>query len=109
MSDVYLSTEEVCGTLARAGADEATVGKFWAARLQPQNLDAPDKKHALGAIVGDQAYLVIFRFGLGAPLVKSDPLDEGGPDWRPRWLSVEGPFPADRKSVEAKARELTAV
>jgi hypothetical protein len=109
MSDTYMSTEQVCGALARAGVDEAMVGKVFAARLQPQNLSDPDKKFVMGAVAGDRVYLVVYRFGLGRPLIKQSPLDEGGPDWRPRWLSVEGPFPlADKAAVEAKARELTA-
>src|ERR1700733_1246917 len=108
MSDAYLSVEEVCGTLARAGVDEATVGKIFASRLQPQNLDDPERKFALAVPAGGQAYLVLYRFGPGTALVKSTPLDEDGPDWKPRWISVEGPFPTDRATVEAKARELTA-
>lgn len=108
----YLSTEELCGLLAKAGVDEATVGKVFAARLQPLNLDEADRdrKFVMG-VPGPfgTAFLVIYQFGLGAPLTRKDPLDEGGPDWRPRWISVEGPFDgADRKAVAAKARELTA-
>jgi hypothetical protein len=106
-----MSTEEVCGILMRAGVDEATVGKVFAARLQPQNLGDgdEDRKFALGVPApGGRAYLVIYRFRQGEALVKATPLDEGGPDWRPRWLAVEGPFPGDRETVEAKSRELTA-
>jgi hypothetical protein len=102
----YMSTEEVCGTLARAGVDEAQVGRFWSARLQPQRLDDPDKKIALAVVNGEQAWIVVARFGLGTPLAKASPLDEGGPDWRPRWMSVNGPYPVDQ--VEERARELTA-
>jgi hypothetical protein len=112
LTDGYLSTEEVCGALARGGVDEATVGKIFAARLQPQNLDDADRdrKFVMGVPAPDgRAFLVVYRFGPGTPLARKDPLDEGGPDWRPRWLSVEGPFDGtDRKAVEDKARELTA-
>lgn len=107
----YLSTEEVCGQLSRAGVDEATVGKVFSARLQPLHLDAADRdrKFAMGVPGPDgQAFLVLYRFRHGEMLVRNDPLDEAGPDFRPRWISVEGPFPGDRASVEAKSRELTA-
>jgi hypothetical protein len=103
-----MTTEEVCGALMNAGVDTATVGKIFSARLQPQKLDDPERKFALAVPAGDQAYLVVYRFGPGTALVKSTPMDEDGPDWRPRWISVEGPFPADKAVVEAKARELTA-
>ena len=106
--DTYLPVEEVCGTLAKAGVDEAQVGKVFAARLQPQNLGDPERKYALAVVAGEDAYLVIYRFGPGSPLVKASPLDEGGPDWRPRWLSVEGPFPADTATVAAEAKRLTS-
>jgi hypothetical protein len=105
----YLTTDQVCGALAAAGVDAAEVGKVFAARLEPQHLEDPDKKIVLGAAAPDgQVYLIVARFGLGRPLVKNHPLDESGPDWRPRFLSVEGPFPGDRKTIEAKAKELTA-
>jgi hypothetical protein len=106
----YLTTDEVCGLLARGGVDEATVGKVFAARLEPQNLTDPEKKFVLAARAAHgQCFLVVYRFGLGRPLIKETPLDEGGPDWRPRWISVEGPFDmSDREAVEARARELTA-
>lgn len=109
--DGYLTTDEVCAKLQAAGADPKTVSRVFAARLQPQNLDDPDHKYALGVPVGDQAYLVIYRFGPGRPLVAKSPLDESGPDWRPRWLSVEGPFPAatpeDLQRINKKSGELT--
>lgn len=106
----FLSTDQVCGKLATAGVDDGTVGKVFAARLQPTNLEDEDRKFVMGVPApGDQVFLVVYKFGLGQPLVKLSPLDEGGPDWRPRWLSVEGPFPmSDREAVEAKAKELTA-
>jgi hypothetical protein len=107
----YMTTEEVCGALSRGGVDEARVGKIFAARLQPQNLDDADRdrKFVMGVPSGNgKVFLVVYRFGLGAPMARKDPLDEGGPDWRPRWLSVEGPFDgSDMKAVEDKARELT--
>lgn len=106
MSD-FLSTEDVCGKLAAAGVDEATVGRVFAARLQPQKLDDPEKKFVLGVPApSGQALLVVYKFGLGKPLVKDSPLAEGGPDWNPRWISVEGPFSMD--DATDKARELTA-
>jgi hypothetical protein len=106
MSD-FLSTEEVCGQLALAGVDEATVGKVFAARLRPQNLTEPDKKFVLGVPgPSGQVYLVVYKFGLGQKLVKSSPLDEDGPDWRPRWMSVEGPFTLEE--APDKAKELTS-
>lgn len=106
----YLTTEEVCGKLAEAGVDEATVGKVFAARLQPQNLDDPDKKFVIGVPgPGATAFLVVYQFGLGRPQVKNSPLDESGPDWTPRWLSVNGPYQIeDRAAVEAAAKELTS-
>jgi hypothetical protein len=107
----YLTTERVCGQLAAAGVDEATVGKVFAARLQPTNLgEDTERKFVLGVPApGGQVFLLVYRFGLGRPLVKKHPLDEGGPDWRPRWVSVEGPFDlADREAVESRAAELTS-
>ena len=108
----YLTTERVCGQLAAAGVDEATVGKVFAARLQPQHLEDEelDRKFVMGVPVpGGQVFLLVYRFGLGRPLIKKHPLDEAGPDWRPRWVSVEGPFDlADREAVESRARELTS-
>ena len=103
----YLTVEQVCGQLAAAGVDEATVGRVFAARLEPQNLDDLEKKFAIG-LPGPAGwvFLVIYKFGLGRPLAKKSPLDEGGPDWRPRFVSVEGPF--SREDAEAKAEELTA-
>lgn len=103
-----MTTEQVCGELAAAGVDEATVGKVFAARLQPQKLEDQDKIFVMGVPGPDgQVYLVVYKFGLGKPLVKLSPLDESGPDWRPRWVSVEGPFDG-REAAEAKAKELTA-
>ena len=103
----YLTVEQVCGQLAAAGVDEATVGRVFAARLEPQNLDEPDKKFVLGVPApGNRAYLIVYKFGLGQPQVKKSPLDEGGPDLRPRWVSVEGPFKTEDAAV--KAKELTA-
>jgi hypothetical protein len=106
----YLTTERVCGQLAAAGVDDATVGKVFAARLQPQNLEDGDRKFILGVPApGRKVFLLVYKFGLGRPMVKNNPLDEGGPDWRPRWISVEGPFDmADREAVESRARELTS-
>lgn len=105
----YLTTEQVCGRLAAAGVDNATVGKVFAARLEPENLEDADKKFVMGVMSGKQVYFVLYQFGLGRPMVKADPLDEGGPDWRPRWLSIEGPFTfADSDEANAKARELTS-
>ena len=102
----FLSTEEVCGHLARAGVDEATVGKVFSARLQPQKLTDPEKKFVLGIPSAGGVFLVLYKFGLGQRLVKKSPLDEDGPDWKPRWLSVEGPFTL--AEAGDKARELTA-
>lgn len=103
----FLSTEDVCGKLTAAGVDTATVGKVFAARLQPKNLDDPDKKFVLGVpSPSGQAFLVVYEFGLGTPLAKASPLDEGGPDYRPRWISVEGPFTV-AEAIE-KAKELTS-
>lgn len=102
----YLTTEEVCGTLSAAGVDGPTVGKVFAARLQPQNLEDRDRKFVMGVPGPDGAYLLVYKFGLGRPLAQASPLDESGPDWRPRWVSVEGPFAVD-EAME-KAKELTA-
>ena len=113
----YLTTEEVCGRLASAGVDEAMVGKVFASRLEPENLTQSDKKFVMGIPgPGNQAFLLVYQFGPGTPLVKASPLDEGGPDWRPRWLSVEGPFeftldeegrPSADCELVVKSRELT--
>jgi hypothetical protein len=108
----YLTTEQVCGRLDAGGVDEATVGKVFAARLQPQNLDDPDHLYTMGCTTGDpvfpaEVYLVVYKFGLGRPLVQESPLDEGGPDWRPRWVAVEGPYPGrapDESAKDFKAR-----
>jgi hypothetical protein len=106
----FLTTEQVCGKLAAGGVDEATVGRVFAARLQPQKLDKDefDRKFTMGIPARNgQVYVVVYQFGLGKPLVKETPLDEGGPDWRPRWVSVEGPF-ADKEVALARSRELTS-
>lgn len=100
----YLTTDEVCGKLAAAGVDVGEIGKVWAARLQPQKLDNLDKKYPLVARGPDrQVYLIIFRFGR--------PIGPEEDHWTPRWLSVEGPFPAateaDRLALGDKAKELT--
>lgn len=104
----YLTTEQVCGKLAEAGVDPATVGKVFAARLKPQHLEDSNRKFVMGvpAPDGSRAYLLVYKFGLGRPLAQASPLDESGPDWRPRWVSVEGPFAVD-EAME-KAKELTA-
>ena len=70
-----------------------------------------DRKFVLGVPVpGRKAVLLVYRFGCGEPLLR-DPAVEGpqetGPNWRPRWISVEGPFPLDQDAISAKARELT--
>lgn len=108
MSETYLTVEQVCGALAESGVDEATVGRVFAARLQPTNLDYEDRKFVMGVPSPEGVFLLVYRFGLGSPLVKNSPLDEGGPDWRPRWLAVEGPFPLDEDVINAKAKELTS-
>ena len=102
MTSEYLTTEQVCGKLSAAGVDEATVGKVFSARLQPQNLDDPERKFVMGVQSGDVAYLIVYRFGTGEPLFANSPLDEKGPDWRPRWISVEGPFGTDEAMERAK-------
>jgi hypothetical protein len=104
----YLSTEEVCGKLARAGCDEAEVGKVFAARLEPDGVDR-DKKLVLAAEAPEgQVYLVLCQFGTGRALAKDSPFAEGGPDWRPRFISVNGPYPkSDLPALSAKAKELT--
>src|ERR1700739_1666974 len=103
----YMTTEQVCGILAKGGVDEVTVGKVFAARLQPQHLDDPEKLFVMGVPDGlGNAFLVTYKFGLGRPQVKKSPLDEDGPDWRPRWVQVIGPLP--RQDAEAKAKELTS-
>lgn len=106
VNDEYLTTDKVCLLLASAGADSDLVGRVFAARLEPENLDDPERKYVLGVPLSEsRAMLVVYRFGLGRPMVKNHPLDEGGPDWRPRWLSVEGPFTIE--DVPEKAKELT--
>jgi hypothetical protein len=103
----YLTVEQVCGKLAKGGCDEVEVGKVFAARLEPENLDDPDKKIVLGALTQDgKVFLVLCQFGPGTPRVKASPLDEGGPDWRPRFISVNGPY--DRDAIPSTAAELTA-
>jgi hypothetical protein len=102
----YLTTEEVCGKLAAAGVDEVQVGRIFTARLQPDGVD-PDTKLALAVKTPDgQVYFALAQFGTGRPLIKNTPLDEGGPDWRPRWISVEGPFTLEE--APAKSKELTS-
>lgn len=116
-----MTTEEVCGRLSRAGIDTKTVSKVFAARLEPENLEDPDKKHVLAVPEpGGRIFLVVYQFGLGEPLRRNPRLDmpqEQGQDWRPRWLSVEGPFrieldeegrPLPGCEVLMKARELTS-
>jgi hypothetical protein len=104
----YLTTEQVCSALAEAGVDMATISKIFSARLRPQNLDDPDKLYTAGCTAGPdpvfpaEVYLVLYRFGLGRPLVRESPLDESGPDWRPRWISVEGPFPGRAPTESVK-------
>lgn len=107
-SGSYLTTDQVCGRLAALGVDAKQVSQVFSARLQPQNLADADRKFALGVRAADQVYIVVYKFGLGTPLVRKSPLDEDGPDWRPRWVSVEGPYPNDKAVIEAKAAELTA-
>jgi hypothetical protein len=118
----YLTVEEVCGKLARGGCDEVEVGKVFAARLEPENLDSDDKdkKFPLVAQAAEGVFIVVCQFGLGKPRVKASPLDEGGPDWRPRFISVNGPYskpPLDESktpiidspeliALQAKAKEL---
>jgi hypothetical protein len=107
VSDDYLSTRQVCDKLTAAGADPVMTSRVFSARLQPQNLDNPDKVFAMAVPAsGGQVLLVTYRFGLGRPLTRSSPLDEAGEDWTPRWLGVAGPFPAD--DAETRARELTS-
>jgi len=104
----YLTTEQVCGQLAAGGVDEATVGRVFSARMHPQNLDDPKQKFVLGVPADDdRVYLVVYRFGPGTPLVRKSPLDENGPDWRPRWLSVEGPFSVSTEQDAAGRKKLT--
>jgi hypothetical protein len=118
MSDNYLDVQVVCSKLAAAGVYEDEIGKVYAARQQPEHLDDTEKKFVMAAKTAEgEVMLVVYRFGLGQPLVKRHPLDEGGPDWRPRFLAVEGPFqlvldangnldPACE--LATKAKELTA-
>lgn len=137
MSTEYLHTEEVCGILARAGVPIQSVNKVFAARLQPEVTDANgeaienadidfEKVYVLAVPEpGGLVYLVRYKFGLGNPFRKDHSLDipqEKGRDWRPRWLSVEGPYQLDlidnpdrpgfkmpdpECEVMAKAREFT--
>ena len=55
---------------------------MFSARLEPQNLADPDRKFALGVRAADQVYIVVYKFGLGTPLVKKSPLDDGA------WLLI---------------------
>jgi hypothetical protein len=100
----YLSTEEVCGRLARAGIDTKTVSKIFAARLEPEKLDelGKDIETYRGVVAvpepGGRVFLVVYKFGTGAPLLADRSLDmpqETGPDRRPRWISVNGPYQLD--------------
>lgn len=109
-ASTYLTVEQVCGKLAEAGVDEATVGKVFAARLKPQNLEDPDELYAMGVPCGGdpvfpaEIYLVVYKFGLGRPMIKKSPLDEeSGPDWRPRFVSVQGPYPGRAPDESGKA------
>ena len=123
----YMTTDEVCGRLSRAGIDIKTVNKVFAARLEPDAPDDPlyehdpDKKYVLAVPEpGGRVFLVVYRFNHGNPFRKDRSLEmpqETGPDWRPRWLSVEGPFelridgstgkPDPACELLTKARELT--
>ncbi len=120
-TDTYLSTEEVCGRLSRAGIDTATVSKVFAARLNPENLDDLDRIFVLAVPEpGGRVFLVRYKFGTGAPLPKDPTVtmpQESGPDRRPRWLSVEGPYsveldeagkPKADCELFTKAKEFTA-
>ena len=129
-----LTTEVICGRLASLGVDEATVGRIFAARPSPsapkiestgdedadlaaqEHADAEfrrtfdfERKFVMGVPVpGRKAVLLVYRFGRGEPLLRDRSVkgpQETGPNWRPRWVSFEGPMPLDE--VEAKARELT--
>lgn len=108
-----VTIDEVCERLLDEGADPAEVSKVHSSRMQPQKLDNPDAKYALGVTNPDktEAWLVLYRFGKGAPMVKESPLDESGPDWRPRWVSVHGPYPistkADLMEINRISGELT--
>lgn len=116
-----MTTEEVCGRLARAGIDLKTVNKVFAARLEPENLEDPDKKHVLAVPEpGGRVFLVVYRFGRGEPF-RRDPTVKGpqetGANWTPRWLSVEGPYalavdalgkPLPECELLTKAKELTS-
>jgi hypothetical protein len=108
----YLTVEQVCGKLTEAGVDEKTVSKVFSARLKPQNLKDPDHLYAMGVTCGgdpvfpEHVYLVVYKFGLGRPMVRTDPADgpgEEGPDWRPRFVEVQGPFPGRAPDETAKA------
>jgi hypothetical protein len=97
-----MSTEDVCGALTVAGADEDLVGRIFAARLEPEHLDDPMRKFAIGVPLGEErAMLVVYRFG--KPPSETD--DEYF-HWIPQWLEVAGPFPL--ADAEAKAKELTS-
>ena len=104
----YLTVEQVCGRLAAAGVDEKQVGKVFAARLRPQNLEDTSRLFAMAVTAGGdpvfpaEVSLAVYQFGLGRPLVKKSPLDEDGPDWRPRWVSVKGPYPGRAPDESAK-------
>jgi hypothetical protein len=108
-ASVYITVEQVCGKLAAEGVDERQVSKVFAARLKPQNLEDPDHLYTMGCVAGgdpvfpERVYLVVFKFGLGKPMIKKSPLDEdSGPDWRPRFVSVQGPFPGREPTESAK-------
>lgn len=108
-----MTLDEVCERLLDEGADPQEVSKVHSSRMQPQKLENPDAKYALGVTdtARSQAWLVLYRFGTGKALVKNTPLDEGGPDWRPRWISVHGPYPiatkADMAEINRISGELT--
>lgn len=101
----YLQTEEVCGFLARAGVPIQSVNKVFCARLQPEVPEGTDAEIDYEKIYvlavpepGGQVYLVRYKFNLGNPFIRDRSLDipqEKGRDWRPRWLSVEGPYQLD--------------
>ncbi len=126
MSENYLSVEEVCGRLSRAGIDTATVSKIFAARLEPEKLDelGKDIESYRGVVAvpepSGRVYLVLYKFGTGAPLPQDPTItipQESGPDRRPRWISVNGPYkveldaagkPKPDCELLVKAKELTA-
>jgi hypothetical protein len=100
----FMTTEEVCGRLSRAGIDTKTVSKIFAARLEPEKLDELDKtiETYRGVVAvpepGGRVFLVVYKFGTGAPLPQDPTIEipqETGPDRRPRWISVNGPYQLD--------------